>query len=134
MNPLPEAPSGAKGPARANDAEPHPAAQHDRPDIAALELGRIDNHDFERLEELTVAELLAIAFDVGELDPAASLMTSIYDDLTILGCARTGARKPTSETVDRVEFRISSRARVAAELHTRQREALLAALREGGPR
>ena len=114
------------------DASDAPAAVHARPDIAALKLGRIDDHDIERLDKLTVAELFAIAFECGENDPAASMMTSVYDDLVVLDCARTGERTPTRATVDRVTFRASARARVAAELHKRQREALLAALRQGG--
>jgi hypothetical protein len=111
-----------------------PAAVRARPDIAALKLGRIDDHDIEQLDKLTVAELFAIAFECGENDPAASMMTSVYDDLVVLACARTGEQTPTRATIDRVTFRAGSRARVAAELHKRQREALLAALRQGGAR
>lgn len=112
-----------------------PPAPAIKPDLDALELHRISSMDRDDLEDLTLAELYARSFDNHEEDPAQSVALLLADEMIVLGTAIDSSVPPSNEVLDRVFFRASNFARLAAELHRRQREALLEALaQQGGPR
>lgn len=105
-----------------------------KPDLAALDMHRVPMADGLELRELTVPELYAQAFDIGEDDPAQSAALIVADQLTLIGAALEAELPPSIPMLERLFYRAASFARLAAELHRRQRAALLGALAEGGSR
>lgn len=121
----------------ANDTSATKAARRERHDkliasgLAAL--GVTNEFSWQALDKLSVTQLLAAASHViNELDPAEDLMQSVADELELVQSLLVNVEKvemlPHDETLHRVYGRLGRRAAVAAELHRRERKALLDAV------
>lgn len=98
-------------------------------DLAALDMARLSRGWPSAPEERTLAEVYARTFDIGEDDPAQSVALMLADYLLLMRMAGENAENPPSDSLmERAFFRASSLAELAAELHRRQRAALLDAL------
>lgn len=127
---LPESPAPSPAPAAKPSTEERRKRRFDLYQAELAALGVADHHNVERLDELTTLQLFAVAFcDGGDVDPAAEMMRSLCDDLALLGTIyNPGTRLEidlSAACLGRVFYRLENRARVAEELHRRQREALL---------
>ena len=105
------------------DASAAPLAEAPRrTPLARLGLGSVDGGwSTDRLDGLSVGELLAIVFDTGDADPAFSLMRHVSTDLTALPLAYADKDAAMRrEDVIAVLHRLSMAALVAGELHRRE--------------
>lgn len=109
-----------------------PGALPLEPDLEALGIRCLGAWSLDKLGDLSVAELYAVAFDTGERDPAEGLMLSVADEIVVFTSALAAASAPEEWILERFASRLSTRAHVAAELHRRQREAFVATQRGAG--
>lgn len=106
---------------------PAPKSPPSRSPLEALGLEGVDEWSVDKLSALSVAELLAVTFDMGDADPALSMMRSVSNDLTALVLAHADPDMARSADIANVLHRLSMTALVAAELHRRELAAARAA-------
>lgn len=91
--------------------------------LGALGLIGMTTYTIGKLGELSIAELFGITYDIGDSDPAFSLMQHISDELTTLQLAlRSPHASLPDEEIERVLYRLGNAAAVAGELHRRMLE------------
>lgn len=107
----------------ANEASAPASAPQPTPRASPLEtlgIPAVDGWNVNKLDVLSVAELRAVTFDIGEVDPALSMMVHVHNDLLALDLAlRSEELMLTNESVSRLLNRIGKTALVAGELHRR---------------
>ena len=95
---------------------------------------RDDAQDVAQAALLVGSEAAALdgrAFNVADGDPASGVLESAAGDLAMIQSAMRDDVPPVDITFDEALHRVSSRIYIGAELHRRQREALLVAEQTG---
>jgi hypothetical protein len=114
---------------KATSAQPSPPAADDTtgsgsPDRPAYLLGlgfRSAHHTESSLSSAPLADVLAHAFDAGEDDPLANILSSLRNDLAFLDLTVLDSTTQADEGLSILLLRLHRRAETACELYRRTR-------------